>query len=85
MRRYISRQKLLLKKEVCGATSHVMDKLIVVKHQVDRTQLLIVIYTYMYLPYFHHNKMVTRLLTSLLQCIGQNFCMYFIQNTHIFY
>ena len=47
MRWYISRQKVLLKmKEVCGAISHKMKELIVRKHQVDGTQLLIY-FTYM--------------------------------------
>ena len=38
-------QKLLLRmKEVCGATSHMVDELIVGEHQVDGTWLLIYIY-----------------------------------------
>ena len=45
MRQYISRQNVLHKmKEVCGAISHKMDELILRKHQVDGTQLLIYIY-----------------------------------------
>ena len=32
-------------KEVCGATSHMMDELIVGEHQVDGTWLFIYIYT----------------------------------------
>ena len=41
------RRKLLHRmKEVCGATSRMMkDELIVGEHQVDRTRLLIYIYT----------------------------------------
>ena len=55
MRQYISRQKILHKmKEVCGAISHKMDELIVRKHQVDGTQLLIYCYIHVYsLPYLH--------------------------------
>ena len=50
LRRYILRRKLLHKmKEVCGAISHKMDKLI--HSQVDGTQLLIY-FTYMYI-FFH--------------------------------
>ena len=58
-------------KEVCGATSHMMDILIVVKHKVDGTQLLIYIYIYTYihtyniLPYFCHSKMITMVTTLL--------------------
>ena len=42
------RQKLLHRmKGMCGVTSRMMkDELIVVKHQVDETQLLIYIYTF---------------------------------------
>ena len=60
-------------KEVCGAISHKMDELIVIKHQVDGTQLLIYIYTYMYI--FCHTFIAVRLLhfSFLLQCIGQKF------------
>ena len=38
----MSRKLLHRKKEVCGATSRMMNKLIVGKHQVDRTRLFIV-------------------------------------------
>ena len=65
MRQYISRQK------VYGALSHKMDELILRKHQVDRTQLLIYIHIHLHLyilPYFHQNKMI-KLLGSLLECI----------------
>ena len=44
-------------KEVCVALSHKMDELILRKHQVDGTQLLIYIYIHVYfLPYFHQNN-----------------------------
>ena len=45
------RQKLLHRmKAMCGATSHMMkDELIVGKHQVDGTRLLIYIYIYLYI------------------------------------
>ena len=48
---FIMRQKLLLKmKGICGATSRMMkDELIVGKHQVDGTWLLIYIYIYLYI------------------------------------
>ena len=52
------------------ALSHKMDELILRKHQVDGTQLLIhnyYIHVYI-LPYFHQNKMI-KFLGSLLQCI----------------
>ena len=40
------RRKLLHRlKEVCGATSRMMDELIVGEHQVDGTWLLLYIYT----------------------------------------
>ena len=40
--------------EVSGALSHKMDELILMKHQVDGTQLLIYIHVRVYiLPYFH--------------------------------
>ena len=58
-------------KEVYGAISHKMDELILRKHQVDGTQLLI----YIYINYVCHtfqNKMIS-FLGSLLQCIGQFF------------
>ena len=55
-------------KEVCGAISHKMDELIVRIHQVDGTQLLIYIYIFYILSYFHQNKMIT-FLGSLLHCI----------------
>ena len=46
---------------------------------MDGTQLLIYIYIHVYiLPYFHQNKMFT-FLGLLLQCIGQNICMNFIE------
>ena len=49
------------------------------KHQVGETQLLIYIYVHVYiLPYFHQNKMI-KFLGPLLQCIGQNICMNFIE------
>ena len=56
------RQKLLHRmKGMCGATSRMMkDELIVGKHQVDGTRLLIYIYIYLYidvytfLPYLCH-------------------------------
>ena len=64
MRQYISRRKILpYMKEVYVALSHKMDELILRKHQVDGTQLLI--YVYIILPYFHHNKMI-KFLGSLL-------------------
>ena len=82
MRQYISRRKILHKmNEVCGAISHKMDKLTLRKHQVDGTQLLIYIYIHVHvyiLPYLHQNKMI-KIFGSLLQCIGQNFCMNFIE------
>ena len=45
------RQKLLHRmKGMCGATSRMMkDELIVGKHQVDGTRLLIYIYIYLYI------------------------------------
>ena len=47
------RQKLLHRmKGMCGATScMMMDELIVGKHQVDGTRLLIYIYIYLYIDY----------------------------------
>ena len=47
------RQKLLHRmKGMCGTTSHMMkDELIVGKHQVDGTRLLIYIYIYLYIMY----------------------------------
>ena len=59
-------------KEVYGAHSHKMDELILRKHQVDGTQLLIYIYIHVYiLPYFHQNKIfrfvVTMYLTKLYE------------------
>ena len=53
VRRYIfmMRQKLLHRmKGMCGATSRMMkDELIVGKHQVDGTRLLVYIYIYLYI------------------------------------
>ena len=44
----MTRQKLLHRmKEVCGATRHMMDGLIVEEHQVDGT-ILIFIYIHIY-------------------------------------
>ena len=44
------RRKLLHRmKEVCGATRRTMNELIVEKHQVDGTRLLIYIYIYLYI------------------------------------
>ena len=45
----MTRRKLLHRmKEVCGATRHMMDELIVEEHQVDGTRLLIYIYIHIY-------------------------------------
>ena len=45
----MTRRKLLHRmKEVCGATRHMMDRLIVEEHQVDGTRLLIFIYIRIY-------------------------------------
>ena len=73
-------------KQVCGATSHIMmkDELIVGEHQVDGKRLLFIfisLYTYMYEYYFsilrHKYDVIASctFLASLLQCIGQNFCI----------
>ena len=52
---------------------------------MDGTQLLVYIYTHVYiLPYFHQNKMI-KFLGSLLQCIGQNVCTNFIEIVIFFY
>ena len=66
---FMTRRKLLHRmKEVCGATSHMMDKLIVVEQQVDGTWLLIYIYILIFLPYLSHIKMITNIL-SFFYCI----------------
>ena len=77
------RRKLLHRmKEVCGATSRMMkDELIVGEHQVDGIRLLI----YRCLNFFA--ILVSQVdiiatctfLASLLQCIGQNICLNYIQ------
>ena len=63
-------------KEVCGAQSR-RDKLIIIKHQVDRTQLLIYFYI---LPYLDHSRMIT-LLVLLLQCIRPKNCTEMYSNS----
>ena len=83
------RRKLLHRmKEVCGVTGRIMkDELIVEEHQVDGTRILIYIYIYLYidvvfLPYIRHKQDVIAsctFLASLLQCIGHNFCINYIQ------
>ena len=57
------RQKLLHRmKGMCGATSRMMkDELIVGKHQVDGTRLLIYIYTYVY-KFFCHTCVTSKML-----------------------
>ena len=41
-------------KEVCGATSRMMDKLIVVEHQVDGTRLFIfILYLYIHVDIYY--------------------------------
>ena len=45
----MTRRKLLHRmKEVCGATRHMMDGLIVEEHHVDGTRLLIFIHIHIY-------------------------------------
>ena len=58
------RRKLLHRmKEVCGATSRMMDELIVGEHKVDGTQLLIYIYIYLYIDVYFFV-----ILTSQVRC-----------------
>ena len=58
------RRKLLHRmKEVCGATSRIMDELIVGEHQVDGTRLLIYIYIYLYI-----DVVFFAILTSQVRC-----------------
>ena len=47
--------------EVCGAISHKMDELIVIKHQSEwKPAFNLYVYIHVYtLPYFHHSKMIT--------------------------
>ena len=63
-----------------GATSHMMkDDSIVGEHQVDGTRLLIYIYIIFIFCHTYVTSKILYLLASLLQCIGQNFCMNYIQ------
>ena len=63
---FMMRQKLLHRmKGMCGTTSHMMkDELIVGKHQVDGTRLLIYIYIYLYIMYklFCHTCVTSKML-----------------------
>ena len=63
-------------KEVCGAASP-DGELVVVKHQVDGTQLLILfIHIYVYLLSYFHQFIF--FLVSLLQCMQHTFCTSFL-------
>ena len=69
---------------MCGATSRmVKDELIVREHQVDGTWLFILYYlyidVYIFFAILASQVRSCTFLASLLHCIGQNFCMNYIQ------
>ena len=75
------RQKLLHRmKGICGATSRMMkDELIVGKHQVDRTQLLI----YIYILFIHRCINFFAILVSQVRCYCNLFLLSFIVTMYL--
>ena len=74
---FMMRQNLLHRmKGMCGATSHMMkDELIVGKHQVDGTRLLIFIYIYIFI---HRCINFFAILVSQVKCYCKLYLLSFI-------